>query len=151
MTDSPPARRSPRPLLILGALLVLPALLVNLGEQSLIGDEGIRSLVAFEMLESGDFIQPTLNGENYYKKPPLYNWILAAVFTLAGRADECCCEGAALTFSQCDLGSGSRRRITIDEADGSRVPRRQAPDVIDGIGNSHERHGERSRYGDRCL
>lgn len=88
MTDSPPARRSPRPLLILGALLVLPALLVNLGEQSLIGDEGIRSLVAFEMLESGDFIQPTLNGENYYKKPPLYNWILAAVFTLAGRADE---------------------------------------------------------------
>jgi 4-amino-4-deoxy-L-arabinose transferase-like glycosyltransferase len=80
-----PARRN---LLILGALLVLPALLLNLGDQSLIGDEGIRSLVAFEMLESGDFIQPTLNGEHYYKKPPLYNWILASLFTLSGTANE---------------------------------------------------------------
>lgn len=41
-----------------------------------IGDEGIRTLVAFEMKLSGDFIVPTLSGEQYFNKPPLYNWFI---------------------------------------------------------------------------
>ena len=39
-------------------------------------DEAIRSLVALEMKLSGNLITPTLHGEYYYNKPPLYNWIL---------------------------------------------------------------------------
>lgn len=66
-----------------GALAV-PALLWHLGLMAFIGDEGIRSLVAFEMWLSGDFLQPTLNGEAYLNKPPLYNWILLGSFRLFG-------------------------------------------------------------------
>lgn len=77
-----------RALLFLTGLLVLPALFINLGAQAFIDDEGIRSLVAFEMLESGNYIQTTINGEAYFKKPPLYNWILATVFTLTGTINE---------------------------------------------------------------
>ncbi len=47
-------------------------------------DEGIRALVAMEMNFSGDYIVPTLNGELYLNKPPLFNWILAASFKLFG-------------------------------------------------------------------
>ncbi len=47
-------------------------------------DEGIRALVAMEMNYSGNYIVPTLNGELYLNKPPLFNWILAASFKLFG-------------------------------------------------------------------
>ncbi len=47
-------------------------------------DEGIRSLVALEMNISGNYIVPTLNGEIYLNKPPLFNWILAASFNIFG-------------------------------------------------------------------
>jgi 4-amino-4-deoxy-L-arabinose transferase-like glycosyltransferase len=77
-----------RVLLFLIGLLVLPALFINLGSQAFIDDEGIRSLVAFEMLQSGEYIQASLNGEPYFKKPPLYNWILAAFFSATGVINE---------------------------------------------------------------
>lgn len=35
-----------------------------------------RALVALEMKLSGNYIVPTLNGEPYYKKPPLFNYML---------------------------------------------------------------------------
>ena len=62
------------------AVLLLPALLVNLGEMVLIDDEGIRALVAQEMMWTGNFIAPTLHGDAYLNKPPLWNWILALNF-----------------------------------------------------------------------
>lgn len=61
--------------------LTIPAFLYNLERNGFIGDEGIRSLVALEMKLSGDFIKPTLNGEEYFNKPPLYNWL---IFTISG-------------------------------------------------------------------
>ena len=70
------------------ALLLLPALLTNLGMLAFLDDEGIRSLVALEMKLSGNYITPTLFGEFYYNKPPLYNWILLVFFELFGRFDE---------------------------------------------------------------
>lgn len=70
-------------------LLLLPAaLLINLGLIALYGDEGIRTLVALEMDISGNYLTPTLFGEYYYNKPPLYNWILLLLFKLTGRNDE---------------------------------------------------------------
>lgn len=63
-------------ILWLGIALSIPAFLWNLGSVAFIGDEAIRSLVAFEMKLSGNFIVPTLNGEAYYNKPPLFNWLI---------------------------------------------------------------------------
>lgn len=47
-------------------------------------DEARRALVAGEMIFSGDYLTPTLNGEIYLNKPPLYNWIIIAYFKLFG-------------------------------------------------------------------
>ncbi|MBR9919967.1 MAG: glycosyl transferase [Bacteroidetes bacterium] len=73
---------------ILSMLMVIPALLVNLGMMPFIDDEAIRALVAYEMDLSGNYIAPTLNGAPYLNKPPLYNWILLAFFHLFGSFDE---------------------------------------------------------------
>ena len=69
-------------LYILALLLLIPALFINLGMLAFIDDEGIRSLVALEMDLSGNLITPTLHGDYYYKKPPLYNWILLSWYQL---------------------------------------------------------------------
>jgi 4-amino-4-deoxy-L-arabinose transferase-like glycosyltransferase len=53
-----------------------------------IDDEAIRSLVAQEMIWSGNFIAPTMHGDAYLNKPPLFNWILAVSFLLHGGAGE---------------------------------------------------------------
>lgn len=47
-------------------------------------DEARRAIVTLEMILSGDYISPTINGAYYLNKPPLYNWIVAAFFKLAG-------------------------------------------------------------------
>ena len=75
-------------LALLGVLLALPAFLVHLGLIGFIGDEGIRSLVAFEMKMSGNFIVPTMNGEFYYNKPPLFNWFIYGMSMLLGQFGE---------------------------------------------------------------
>lgn len=66
------------------AVLVLPAFLVNLGMMPLNDDEAIRTLVAMEMDFSGNFIVPTLNGEEYRAKPPLFNYILFVPYAVFG-------------------------------------------------------------------
>lgn len=57
--------------------LLIPALFINLGKMPLSSDEPTRSVVALEMNLSGNYVTPTINGDYYYNKPPLYNWILA--------------------------------------------------------------------------
>ena len=69
-------------------LLVLPALLINLGVLTLIDDEALRAWVALEMQLSDNYIVPQLHGEFYYKKPPVYNWMLLGIFSLTGNMDE---------------------------------------------------------------
>lgn len=75
-------------LYVLSILLLFPALLINLGLMTFIDDEGIRTLVALEMKLSGNYITPTLHGEFYYNKPPLFNWILLGYFQLLGQINE---------------------------------------------------------------
>ena len=70
------------------AILLLPALLINLGLGAIMMDEPTRALVALEMIFSGNYITPTLFGEYYYNKPPFYNWILVAIFRLSGNTSE---------------------------------------------------------------
>ena len=69
-------------------VLFFPAFFINLGKVGFIEDEGIRSLVALEMDILDNWITPTLNGEYYLKKPPLYNWILGLAFKMAGMVEE---------------------------------------------------------------
>ncbi|MGJ7510595.1 glycosyltransferase family 39 protein [Variovorax sp. GT1P44] len=72
------------------ALAVLLALLAvvwfgSLGTRSLISpDEGRYASIAWEMLRSGDWITPRLNGVLYFEKPPLQYWISALFLHLFG-------------------------------------------------------------------
>jgi 4-amino-4-deoxy-L-arabinose transferase-like glycosyltransferase len=69
-------------LLLAGLLTVL---LSHLGYIPLdMGDEARRALVSLEMILSGDYITPTLNGERYFNKPPLYNWLIVASYRSFG-------------------------------------------------------------------
>jgi 4-amino-4-deoxy-L-arabinose transferase-like glycosyltransferase len=47
-------------------------------------DEARRALVSIEMITRSDYLTPTLNGELFLNKPPLYNWIIIAYFKLFG-------------------------------------------------------------------
>jgi 4-amino-4-deoxy-L-arabinose transferase-like glycosyltransferase len=72
----------------LAALLLPASLLINLGIMVFIDDEAIRALVAQEMLWSGNYISPTMHGDAYLNKPPLWNWILSLSFALHGEVNE---------------------------------------------------------------
>ena len=72
----------------IAAALLLPAFLINLHLITLNDDEAIRTLVAMEMDMSGNYIVPTLNGEIYRAKPPLFNWIILQSFRLFGGVSE---------------------------------------------------------------
>lgn len=47
-------------------------------------DEPRRALVSLEMMLSGNYAVPTLNGEMYLNKPPVYNWIIIGFVRLFG-------------------------------------------------------------------
>lgn len=43
------------------------------------GEESRRARIAIEMIERGDFIVPRQQGEPFLSRPPLQNWLIAAV------------------------------------------------------------------------
>src|SRR5262249_5667786 len=49
-----------------------------------------------EMLESGDWIVPSLHGQPYYDKPPLLYWIITASYHLLGVSEATARLGPAL-------------------------------------------------------
>ncbi len=105
-------------LFILIALLLLPALLINLGLLAFIDDEGIRALVALEMQLSGNYITPTLHGAFYYNKPPLYNWILLVFFNISGSFDEW---SARLATVVCLLGYATTLYVIFQKRYGQKI------------------------------
>ncbi|MBS0293563.1 MAG: glycosyltransferase family 39 protein [Proteobacteria bacterium] len=50
----------------------------------LLPDEGRYATVAWEMLRSGDWLTPMLDGLPFFHKPPLFYWITGAALSLAG-------------------------------------------------------------------
>ena len=50
-------------------------------------DEGRYVGVAWEMLRSGEWLIPTLNGLPYFHKPPLFYWITAGSMSIFGAGD----------------------------------------------------------------
>lgn len=68
-------------LLIVGCLL----LVVGLGDVGLTDrDEGSNAEAAREMLETGEWISPTLNDEPRYAKPALVYWVISGTYALFG-------------------------------------------------------------------
>jgi len=52
------------------------SLLPNINAYLLRFEEVTRTIVAFEMSHFGNYFQPTILGEPYYNKPPLFNWLI---------------------------------------------------------------------------
>jgi 4-amino-4-deoxy-L-arabinose transferase-like glycosyltransferase len=75
-------------LILLMVLLAIPALFINLGMPAIAADEPTRALVAMEMMFRQDYLVSTIVGEFYYKKPPLFNWILVVIYQLTGSNGE---------------------------------------------------------------
>ncbi len=99
-------RSVPSSLLVkLAVLIAVPAFLFSLGAMTFIGDEAIRSQVALEMQLSGNYLVPTLYGEPYYNKPPLYNWLIAAWSNLWGGYGEWPARSLTLVFLGCFAGT----------------------------------------------
>jgi len=68
-------------LLIVGSFL----LLIGLGDMGLTDrDEGSNAEAAREMLETGDWISPTLNYEPRFAKPAFVYWIIGSTYALFG-------------------------------------------------------------------
>jgi 4-amino-4-deoxy-L-arabinose transferase-like glycosyltransferase len=47
-------------------------------------DEGMHAATSKDMVVSGDWVTPTLNGEPFFDKPALHNWLVALAFTVLG-------------------------------------------------------------------
>ncbi|MDW8293828.1 MAG: glycosyltransferase family 39 protein [Aquificaceae bacterium] len=64
-------------MLLLLICLAFLSLIPNLHRYPFKNEESLRHLIAFEMWHSGNYLQPTLFGEPYFNKPPLFNWLIA--------------------------------------------------------------------------
>ena len=67
-------------LVVLWAVAYLP----HLGTRYLRLEEGRRATPAREMIATGEFAVPTLYGDTYLNKPPLFVWSVAATGSLVG-------------------------------------------------------------------
>lgn len=83
-TNTPMHQYTNTPIHILTTLLALLSLFLNLGVQPVYLEEPRRATIAMEMEENGNFIVPTQFGEFYYKKPPVFNWVVWASARVTG-------------------------------------------------------------------
>ncbi len=60
---------------------------VALGHSPLAMSEGHRAIPAWEMLDSGDWLVPTLFGQPYLRKPPGVQWAMALSSLIFGRTE----------------------------------------------------------------
>jgi 4-amino-4-deoxy-L-arabinose transferase-like glycosyltransferase len=70
-------------LLLLPAMLLYPCRAFHLFEP----DEGRYAQIPKEMLETGNWVVPTLQGEPYLDKPPLMYWLIAISYKLFGASE----------------------------------------------------------------
>ena len=84
--DPPAAHKSVRSAAVLALLLVFAAIwFANLEHRRLIHpDEGRYAEIPREMVVTGDWLTPRLNGLKYFEKPALQYWITAAAYETFG-------------------------------------------------------------------
>lgn len=88
MLKTPNLERIERQVLLLISILLVVALYLNLGIYPLTLEEPRRGLIALEMLFSENWLVPTQNGELYFRKPPVYNWLLIFSYKIFGAYSE---------------------------------------------------------------
>jgi len=52
------------------------ALFINVNHYEFRNEESLRTIIAYEMDKEGSLIQPKFLGDDYYLKPPLFNWFI---------------------------------------------------------------------------
>ena len=68
--------------------LLFVSFLINIGVLVLIHEEPRRGIITFEMLKNHNFLQPTVLGIPYFKKPPLHEWITSIFSVISGQVCE---------------------------------------------------------------
>ena len=81
--DFAPSGKSRSPIAVL-ALMLLVLTATAWMRPLMLPDEGRYVGVAWEMVRSGDWLTPTLNGLPFFHKPPLFYWITASSISLFG-------------------------------------------------------------------
>ncbi len=77
--------KNEKKLILILLIVSLTLLFFRLGARPLWDvDEGMHAVTSKEMIQSGDWITTTFNGENFYDKPVLYNWFAAVAFLIFG-------------------------------------------------------------------
>jgi len=95
-----------RDILFLSALVILCLILFFflLGNRPLWDvDEGMHAATSKDMVLSGDWITPQFNGENFYDKPVLFNWLAAISFLIFGFTEFAARLPAAMLGTGCVL------------------------------------------------
>jgi 4-amino-4-deoxy-L-arabinose transferase-like glycosyltransferase len=68
--------------------LVLALLVLRLGAVPLVGpDEPRYTRVAVEMHRAGEWVTPTLQGQPWLEKPPLFYWLAGGAFSMLGETE----------------------------------------------------------------
>ena len=81
-------------------------------------DEGMHAATAKEMVLTGDWITPRHNGEPFYDKPPLFNWLTALSFQVLGFTELAARLPAALLGLGCVVVTYLLGRRIFDPATG---------------------------------
>jgi len=77
--------REPAPYCLI--LVVLAAHFFRLNELSVRGEESRRFTIGWEMVQSGDWIVPRVQGEPVFYRPPLQNWLLGLSAWVCGTCE----------------------------------------------------------------
>ena len=72
----------------LSILVLLVGFFYQLGLYPLFLEEPRRGIIALEMLFQDNLWVPTQTGDLYYRKPPIYNWVLIGSYKLFGEYSE---------------------------------------------------------------
>src|SRR5689334_24052179 len=87
-TPTLPMAKTLRARVVLAAACLAALWFANLGYRDLFQtDEGRYAEIPREMLASGDWVTPRLDGLKYFEKPPLQYWATAATFSLFGESN----------------------------------------------------------------
>ncbi len=71
-------------------IVTLTVLFLNLGDKSFWAShmESRRAEIAKQMVVTGDYLVPKLNGEKIFTKPPLFYWLISASYKATGKVNE---------------------------------------------------------------
>ena len=71
-----------------GTVTLIFAYFYNLGIYPLFQEEPRRGIIALEMILQDNYWVPTQQGDLYFRKPPVYNWLLIFSYKLFGEYSE---------------------------------------------------------------